>query len=62
MSNAKVDKVVLIEVPSKDKHLECFKRVRPVRVAPSIYTPYRDLEIHRLPKDVFQRSGKIKAE
>ena len=58
---SKVNKVVLIEIPDKDKHLECFRRTRPFRTAPSIYAPpYRDLEVHRLPKDTFQRSNEGK--
>ena len=57
---SKVNKVVLIEIPDKDKRLECLRRARPVRIAPSIYTPYKDLEIQRLPKDTFQYSNKVK--
>lgn len=58
---SKVDKVVLIEASNKDKHLECFKKSGPTKMAP-VYIPYRDLEIHRLPKDTFQRSNKITAK
>ena len=57
---SKVNNIVLVEVPDgRRKHLRCFKKVRTNKLGAPFVRPMKNLDEGRLPRDVFQRSGKI---
>ena len=60
MSSVKLDKVIYVGIPDRRyQKSHCIKNGRSCNNIPLYHAPMKDLEEHRLPRDVFQRNGKV---